>query len=445
MDLEPQVRAGGLLAPGHPVIVLLSGGRDSTCLLDLAARIAGREATSALHVNYGLREGADGDERHCQALCEQLGIGLDIHHPVGAPEGNLQAWARDQRYGLAARLALERGGDIAAGHTASDQVETVLYRLAASPGRRALLGMRAREGRLIRPLLDFTREDTGAHCRARGLDWRDDPSNEDPAYARTRVREVLMDTLRGLHESAEANVLRTLEVLRDEAAVLDEVVEGALRDAGWAGGPAPVAVEALAALAPALRRLAVQRMADGAAGAGAPAVGWRADEVLALGAGGGTASLDLGGGLRAVVSYGELRFEPSTSLEKMPDPFAAKVPDPFARLSVPGAVEFGAGALTAEVGDFELADGTFDAQALGTELLVRAWQAGDRMRPLGLDGSKSLQDLFTDQKVPRERRHEIPVVLAGAEIAWVPGVATGEAFKVTPASVSRVRLSWQES
>src|SRR5205085_9487103 len=76
-----QVRTGGLLAAGRPVLALLSGGRDSTCLLDLAVRISGVEAVGALHVNYGLRDEAEGDERHCAELCARLGVGLEVRRP----------------------------------------------------------------------------------------------------------------------------------------------------------------------------------------------------------------------------------------------------------------------------------------------------------------------------------------------------------------------------
>jgi tRNA(Ile)-lysidine synthase len=77
--VEARVRATGLLAAGHPVVVLLSGGRDSVCLLDLAVRVAGRGAVSALHVEYGLREDANADAAHCGAVCESLGVPLGIH------------------------------------------------------------------------------------------------------------------------------------------------------------------------------------------------------------------------------------------------------------------------------------------------------------------------------------------------------------------------------
>jgi tRNA(Ile)-lysidine synthase len=299
MDLTQRVSAGGLLAPGRPVVVLLSGGRDSVCLLDLAVRIAGAEAVTALHCEYGLRAASADDAAHCAALCERLGAAFELRRPRRpARAGNLQAWARDARYAAAAELA--DGGDVAAGHTATDQVETVLYRLAASPGRRALLGMHAREGALVRPLLEITREETAAHCEARGLAWREDASNASPEFARNRLRAGLLPALRELHPAAEANVLRTLALLRDEAAVLDAAVATALHRAGD-----PPAAAVLAALPPALARLAVQALADVAAGGLAPAIGHRTAEVLALREGG---ALDVGGGLRATVRGGALRF-----------------------------------------------------------------------------------------------------------------------------------------
>jgi tRNA(Ile)-lysidine synthase len=295
--LEARVREEGLLRPAEPVVVLLSGGADSVCLLDLAVRVSG--AVRALHVDYGLRDSAAEDAEHCEALCGRLGVPLTIHRPRG-PEGNLQAWARAARYAEAARLAAERGADVAAGHTASDQVETVLYRLAASPGRRALLGMRPREGRLVRPLLGVWRAETEAWCTEHALPWREDPTNATPAFARNRARHGLVPALRALHPAAEANVLRTVELLRAEAAVLDAAVDAALAEAGD-----PPAVERLRALPPALARLVVQRLADVAGG---PAVGHRTDEILALAEHG---ALDVGGGLRAGIEGGRLRFGPT--------------------------------------------------------------------------------------------------------------------------------------
>jgi tRNA(Ile)-lysidine synthase len=374
------------------IVVLLSGGRDSVCLLHLMKG----EDMLALHVNYGLRPSADEDEAFCRSLCERLGVPLVVHR-AGPPVGNVQAWAREVRYAEAAKL----GPVVATGHTATDQVETVLYRLAASPGRRALLGIRERAG-VIRPLLGWTREETAAYCREHGLEWREDESNESDDYARNRIRNELLPALRSIHPAAEANILRTLEILRDEAEVLDSLID------------TEPSISRIAALPPALRRLTVQAIA------GEPSVAARAEEILALGARGGTAMLDLGGGLRAVVEYGRLRFDHGPSPPPSP-----------ARLAVPGAVVFGAGRVVCE----HAADGPLDADALAPELEVRPWRPGDRL------SSKTLQDHFTDRKVPRERRHQLPVVVSDGEIAWAIDIV-GERFRATESTRRRVRLTW---
>jgi tRNA(Ile)-lysidine synthase len=191
------------------------------------------------------------------------------------------------------------GARVAAAHTATDQAETILYRLAASPGRRALLGMSARSGRLVRPLLGVTRAETAAWCRAHGLNWRDDVTNVSRVYARGRVRADLVPALRAVHPAAERNVVRTAELLRDEAEVLDVVVDTAL------AGRDRIAVAHLAALPRALARLVVRRLAEAATGELCARAPGRLDDILALGDG----ALDLGSGARAVVEGGVLRCE----------------------------------------------------------------------------------------------------------------------------------------
>jgi tRNA(Ile)-lysidine synthase len=295
MDLLAHVEAGGLIARGRPVVVLLSGGRDSTCLLDVCVQL-GADA-SALHVNYGLREEAGAEEEHCRGLCRRFEVELEVERP-GPVEGNTQAWARDVRYAAGARLAAAHGADLAAAHTATDQVETVLYRLASSPGRRALLGMAPRSGRLVRPLLDVTREETAAWCRSRGLSWVDDASNDDALFARARVRGGLVPALREVDARAEANILRTAALLRDEAEVLDAVVTTAL------AGRDRISVEHLRELPPALGRLIVRRLAEEALGAPVPRAVARFDDLLGL-----DGAIDVGDGARAVVEQGVLRFE----------------------------------------------------------------------------------------------------------------------------------------
>jgi tRNA(Ile)-lysidine synthase len=306
-ELLERVEAGGVLGGPGPLVAMLSGGRDSVCMLDLAVRARGAAAVKVLHVNYGLREESDEDERFCAQLCERLGVTLEVERPRRSEDGgNLQAWAREARYAAAARLAEQAAGTIVTGHTADDQVETILYRLASSPSRRALLGMRPRDGRLARPLLGTSREEITAYCEERGLVWRDDATNKEDVYARNRIRRGLIPELEKVHPAAKENVLRTAALLREEAELLDSLVDAEL--AGGEGVEAGTIRQArFARLHPALRRLVLQRLADQAAGRPVAGAARFADQVAGLSRGGSV--LDLGGGVRAVLEGGTLRAE----------------------------------------------------------------------------------------------------------------------------------------
>src|SRR3954453_22558541 len=357
-----------MIEPGKPLLVLLSGGADSVCLLHLA-RSRGAEV-SALHVNYGLLPSGGEDEAVCRSLFPDLIVEL-----VRLPEsGNMQALARAARYELAERHAV---GHYATGHTLSDQAETVLMRICSSPGRKGLLGMAPRRGRLIRPLLGMTREETRASGREHGLAWREDPTNADTSFTRARVRHELLPLLERIAPGAERTIAETARLLRDEADALDALL------------PETDDVAELAALPPALSRLALRRLA------GAPI---RTDEILAMAGRGGTVTVGGGPGLRGVVEYGRVRFGRG----------GAEPPDPVST-TAPGPDLFG---------DWEV--------DVAEPSLVRSWQPGDRIRTRG--GTKSLQDLFTDRKVPREQRALVPVVVAAGELRCGGDLVADEGF-----------------
>ena len=190
--IEKHVRLNQLIPPGGEVTCLVSGGADSTCLWHALGALGYRVA--ALHVNHGLRGGeSDEDARFCREL-----MGAEV---VELPPAGTEAELRDLRYAVATdRLR-------ATGHTASDQVETVLYRLATSGTTRGIKVRR--EDGVVRPLLTLWREETEAYCRAAGLPWRTDSTNPDTV--RGLIRAELIPVLRRLHPAAEANVLRAAD------------------------------------------------------------------------------------------------------------------------------------------------------------------------------------------------------------------------------------------
>jgi tRNA(Ile)-lysidine synthase len=435
--LRDAVQTSGVVEPGSSAVVLTSGGPDSACAAAGLAELLGAEQVHALHVNYGLRETADRDERTCRELCARLRIDLHIERPTIAG-GNLQAAAREARYAAAHRL-LERTHSslIATGHTRTDLAETVLYRLSVSPGSRALLGMAPQIGRLVRPLLGLERSRTRELATEAGLPFADDETNLDPAFARNRIRAGVLPVLAELSPAAQRNIAETRAELAEEAALLDRLVLEELDAAGCGAGAVAIGAKALLGWEPGLRRLALRALAERAAGRSVALGRDRAAEITRLAGAAEGGEIELGGGLSAICEAGAVRFETASELEAAPEPVA---------LRVPGTAQVGRWEIRAELhpGPVEPAGpelATLDAGALAGAIEVRTWRAGDRIRPLGMDGHKSLQDLFTDRGVPRSTRRDLPVVTVDGAVAWVAGVAISEDFRLDPEAEAVAVLS----
>jgi tRNA(Ile)-lysidine synthase len=419
------VRESGLVAAGSGGVVLVSGGADSTAAAAGLVHEIGADLLVALHLNYGLRPGSDGDQRTCEELCDRLGIELEVERPRLA-DGNVQAEARRARYATAERLRLARGLDwIATGHTRTDLAETVLYRLATSPGRRALLGLRARRGHIIRPILSLGRAEARRLVEEAGLPFADDPTNAEPVFARNRIRNEVLPVLHEIGPEAEATIAETHAELAEEAETLDRLAADALAESG-AEAAGAIGRAALGEMDPAIRRLVLRRMAERAAGGQVPLSRARAAEIWRLVNEPEGGVVELGGGVEAHAEHGHVRFT-----------IGPRVEEPEEILTVPGSCVFGTWEVRAELeAGVPAAEGpdlaVLDPGALGRSVVVRAWRDGDRMHPLGLGGTKSLQDLFTDRKVPRSLRHTLPVVAANGRIAWIAGVAVSEEFAAKP-------------
>ncbi len=314
---------------------------------------------------------------------------------------------------------------IATGHTRTDVAETVVYRLASSPGTRALLGLAPRSGRVIRPLLGLERERARELAVAAALPFADDETNEDARFARNRIRAELLPALRDLNPEAIRNIAETRAELAEEAQLLERVVLEALAQAGSDAGSVAIRAAALEPMEPGLRRLALRALAERALGRPVVLGRPRAAEIMRLAGRPQGGTVELGGDLVAECESGFVRFLAGPA-DAAPEPVVLKLPG------------------RARIGDWEVAAelrpapvepvgpdlATLDAAALEGRIEVRTWREGDRLTPLGMKGTKSLQDLFTDRGVPRSLRGRVPVVTVDGEIAWVAGVAVSEEFRL---------------
>jgi tRNA(Ile)-lysidine synthase len=238
-----------MLAPGEPVLALVSGGADSLCLWGVLRDLG--HPVEALHVEHGLR----GDRgRADAAFCE--GLGAAVAHVTVADGGNVEARAREARYRAARARAA--GRSVATGHTLSDQAETVLYRLASSSGPRAARAMRPVAGGIVRPLLCVTTNETRAWCADSGLEPRVDETNDDRDIRRNLIRHEVMPALTRVHPGAERNLARTAELLGELDDLLAELADDHVRDV--------LDLDELAALPRPLRVLVLRAAAERAAG-----------------------------------------------------------------------------------------------------------------------------------------------------------------------------------
>jgi tRNA(Ile)-lysidine synthetase-like protein len=357
---------------GGRVLVAVSGGPDSTALL-LALHESGRDLVAA-HYDHALREGSDIPARQVAELCRRLGVPLITERRTEPmPKGSLQAAARQLRYAFLDRARLDAGADVVAtAHTADDLVEGVVLHLLRGCGLAGFRGIPAQRGHYVRPMLEWWRKDVRVFLRERGVVAYEDPANSETRFARVRVRTQILPAL----ERDRPGITQRFHAAALAVARLQRLAE-----------TEPTAVEAL-------KRLYVQ------AGGSQPGLSRRhLEAMLKLSEPGrGGRGVDLPGALRFRIVGGHMEVVPS-------QPAIAGPP----RLEVRRCV------------------GCDDSRAAhlraGLDLKVGFRRPGLRMRPLGGRGSRKLQDLFVDARVPREDRGGWPLVFAGERLAWVPGVA----------------------
>jgi tRNA(Ile)-lysidine synthase len=411
--LEAAYRRHGLA--GGSVLLAVSGGADSTALLVGTARVAAglQLRAEVATLDHGLRPESQAEARAVVRLAAGLGLPCHVRELHLRPGSGVEARAREARYTALEALRRERGlGVVATAHTANDQAETLLMRLARGTALRGAGGIQAARGGLVRPLLERTREEVVAFLEAEGVGYSTDPMNGDPAFFRTRIRR---DVLPALSRAAGHAVAERLAAFARLAAEDDALLAG-LAEEAWRrlrledGSLEAVGVRALEP--PLRRRVLVRLLVE----AGVPADDATLSRVLGAVERGGVASL--GRKLQLRAASGRVRcvlLEPPVS---PPVSSRLRLEGPGARGLLEGtgwrfAVE--AGPPPAGVHGLVLPEGT------RWPLTVRTRQPGDRVRTEA--GQRKLQDLLVDLRVPVESRGLLPVVVdAGEQMVWLPGL-----------------------
>lgn len=488
-----------------PVVLMVSGGADSTALLLMActealdlddgrgpARI-GRERLHVLHVNHHLRGAAsDGDEAFVRGLCERYGLPICVEHAsfTELDGRNLEAAAREVRYAAARRYVRElsraagtprSAARILTAHTASDRAETFFMNAIRGSGPAGLSGIPRRRNIIVRPLLDRTHAELVRYLEVAGQPWREDESNQDTSYLRNFVRHRIMPVAEERNPGVARAVGAACDILGDEDAFMSQLAATALRSCVRRQGDGLLVLDAarLAAAEVAMAR----RMVRQAVGKIAPdaRLEMRHIEAVLACVAAGEGSCTLPEGVDARIEFGTLALRTPLARETVAAgwltvpgsmPLAnqavleaealriAPGEDPVA-LARAASARNGDGTSTvvvdaaalgyAEPDPIRLAEstaadrpGALPAETLAARLWVDAPAAGDVMCPLGMQGrSKKLSDMLNEAQVPVAERPQVPVVRTspGGGIVWVAGIRLDDRFKCTATTRIALKLT----
>lgn len=445
------------LSAQRPVLVGVSGGPDSLCLLDGLARLGFSPVVA--HFDHQLRPESAQDAAAVRRAAEDLGLPFclgsqDVAAYAAAERLSIEEAARVLRYRfLFAEAHRCQAQAVAVGHTADDQVETVLMHLLRGSGIAGLTGMDFisqnaawdPEIPLVRPLLAFWRSETVSYCLERGLSYVTDASNQDTTFFRNRLRRELIPILETYNPQVRLALWRMSRVLARDEAVVRAAIDRAWEACHAEVKPGAVTLDlaAFQALAAELRsgvlRRAVAALLPGLRDVDFSMTG-RALRFLESGAPG---QIDLLKGLRLFTEGGRLviAFPDAPA----PSDWPQLELEEERRVDVPGWVDLPGGWRLAadwagleEVPDLNTKreaspwEAWLDAQALRGELSVRPPRRGDRFRPLGMAGhSVKLSDFWINHKLPRRARAAWPLVTAGDEIVWVPGFRPADFVQIS--------------
>jgi tRNA(Ile)-lysidine synthase len=442
---------------GSSVLLCVSGGIDSMVLLDIFFSIKDELnlMLSVCHLNHNLR-GAESERDQSFVESAALEKGLPFYTRTLAEgkltgeRGSLQERAREERYAFFKEAAEDSGAShIALAHNSDDQSETVLMRILKGASLKGLRGIPAMRGVYIRPLINASRAEIEDYASVHGTKSVEDSSNESTKYLRNKLRLELIpllekdynpaikETLSSLSERAE----RDYAFIEGEAAELFELARD-LKSDSVADGLA-FSRKLLADAPEALSTRVFLKAIEEAKGDTLDIYAVHVEAFLKLLASDdpGT-SVDLPGGVKLRREYESVIFEAPME-ETNKEGYDLE-------LVMPGVTALGE---TGESIKAEIIEGTevtrekkstafFDLDELNTPLQVRTFRAGDRMTPLGMEGTKKVQDIFVDDKVAKFKRACVPILVMGDDILWAAGVRQSDRAKVTSKTRKILKLTW---
>lgn len=462
--VEAVIRNNSLVRDGDRIIVAVSGGSDSLALLHLLRAIDLPLQLIAVYIDHGLRPQETPQELQtvCQN-CQSLGIRsiartIDVRRLIALKKHSPEEAARILRYLALEELRRENDAQvIATGHTADDQVEEFFLRLIRGTGRRGLSGMAVRRDRIIRPLLQETKDALAEYLTTLGIRWCLDSSNLHRHFLRNRVRLDLLPQLeKDFSPAIRRTVLRNMNILAEEESYLESSSEEAFASCVTSSGRLAedenrlqlvVEAEPFAKQHLAIRRRILEkcfwRMSI-------RPTGRQIDMLIGLLASGATGrELHLDDGVRAEKHPSHLLFsrplEPGRIRGSRPSP-------PIVNLSIaePGRYpvkEYGRELVIEEAAPPVTVPGegarlVVDRAGIVFPLVLRSALPGDRFHPCNSPGQKKVARYFTDRKIPAGERAAWPVLLSGDAIIAVPGLQIDHACRVTEKTSQVLVIGW---
>lgn len=418
-----------LFPKGAKIVVGVSGGADSVCLLHLLARMREERAWQllAVHIHHGLRgEDADADAQFVEMLCRKMGIFCVVKHADVRAEAKKRGLGEEEtgrliRYEAFRELA-GADGHIAVAHHRKDQAETLLMRLCRGTGMTGLVGMLPKRENICRPLLFCSREEIEAYCRAEGLSWQEDATNGQAVYTRNKVRLQVLPLLEEINPRAEEHIAGTASLLAVEEDYMEQqaaLCEQEVRLEPSENGELRLRRSALIKLHTAMRRRVLRRAMQSFLQTEPSMVQLAALEELLKKQSGKKRMF--AGGLCAQIRYDTLVLYRETEHIRKQEGFCFALPEE-GEGEIPEAGLFYRIWISEEPVEIsqDICTNVFDYDKIEKTLFCRTRRAGDVIRLQA--GRKKIKDVFIDEKIPKEERDRLPLIAAEREILWIPGV-----------------------